>query len=504
MADDLILEVNNVGPISKANINIGKINVVGGINSTGKSTASKLLYGFLRANSPNSDELIINNCLELIMGIQRRMRFELDPEEYKEFRKNSFPILRYRRGLAEIEIEDIVEYTYFLNDQINKMEDSDIMSLSYEHMLNELNYMVSKVLNDSYKLYASKLKEVLFSEFDDQMPLNISSHIKPEAILKSEELNFEDKFDFFEYLTCLIKRKNNESKYRLGRYSDGNLRRNRLKQIKQDLDDEKFIFHKNSYPIEQIFYLDSFSIFDNESNGLLYSEHAETLKKKLHNTYQYKAGRNEDLDLQIDMLLDDISELIGGKIVQNKSEIEFVSKDNVTSPMKTTASGIKQIGIIQKLLINRSLVPGSFLIIDEPEVNLHPEWQVKFAQILVLIASELDISLYINTHSPMFIEALSLYSQFYDLLDETNVYLTEEEFFVQKKESGPPKRKKAYLVKETENAWVFKEGFTFKKIDPKDMGAVYENLSRPYDDLDDIKSKLIFKETKKAKKSKKH
>ena len=500
MSDDLILEVNNVGPISKANINIGKINVVGGINSTGKSTASKLLYCFLRANSPNSDELIINNCVELIMGIHRRVRFDLDQEDLEEFRKIPFPISRYRRGLVAIGIEEIVDYTYFLNDVISKMEASDRKNFPYEHMLNELNYIVSEVLNDSYRLYTSKLKEVLLSEFNDQMSFNVSSHIKPEAILKSEEFDFEDKFDFYEYSNNLNYRKNSLSGNRSEDYPESYLRRKRFKQIKQNLDDEKFIFHKNSYPIEQIFYLDSFSIFDNESNGLFYSEHVETLKKKLHNTYQYKAGRNVDLDLQIDILLNDISKLIGGEIIQNRSEIEFVSKDNVTSPMKTTASGIKQIGIIQKLLTNRSLVPNSFLIIDEPEVNLHPEWQVKFAEILVLIASELNVSLYINTHSPMFIEAITLYSEFYDLLDETNVYLTEEEFFVQEKESGSPERRKVYLVDETDTAWVFREGFTFKKIDPKDMGAVYENLSRPYDDLDDIKSKLIFKETKKSKK----
>ena len=37
-------------------------------------------------------------------------------------------------------------------------------------------------------------------------------------------------------------------------------------------------------------------------------------------------------------------------------------------------------------------------------------------------------------------------------------------------------------------------GFTFKKIDPKDMGAVYENLSRPYDDLDELKSELLLRD----------
>ena len=42
--------------------------------------------------------------------------------------------------------------------------------------------------------------------------------------------------------------------------------------------------------------------------------------------------------------------------------------------MGNTASGIKQIGVVQLLLSNRKLQENSVLIIDEPEVNLHPEW----------------------------------------------------------------------------------------------------------------------------------
>ena len=165
-------------------------------------------------------------------------------------------------------------------------------------------------------------------------------------------------------------------------------------------------------------------------------------------------------------LEEDINSLLNGKIHYEDKELKYSDDYGVTCAMSNTASGIKQIGIIQLLLAYRKLKPNSFLIMDEPEVNLHPEWQIKLAEILVILAKNLDIKVYINTHSPMFIEAMSLYSEYYDLLDDTNVYLTE------KHKLG---------------------GFTFKKIHPKDMGAVYENLSRPYDDLDDIKSKIIFK-----------
>ena len=131
------------------------------------------------------------------------------------------------------------------------------------------------------------------------------------------------------------------------------------------------------------------------------------------------------------------------------------------------SAGIKEIGIIEILLENNKLKENSFLIIDEPEACLHPEWEVKFAEILVLLAKELNIHIYLNSHSPMFIEAISLYSQYYGLFKDTSFYLT------QKQENGK---------------------YNFKKINPKNMGEVYENLTRPYDELDKLKAKILFKE----------
>ena len=43
------LEINDFGQINYAKINIKKINVVGGVNSSGKSTVSKILYCYLKS-----------------------------------------------------------------------------------------------------------------------------------------------------------------------------------------------------------------------------------------------------------------------------------------------------------------------------------------------------------------------------------------------------------------------------------------------------------------------
>ena len=107
------------------------------------------------------------------------------------------------------------------------------------------------------------------------------------------------------------------------------------------------------------------------------------------------------------------------------------------------------------------------MLFRSPEVNLHPEWQIKFAKILVLLVKELDLSIYIASHSPFFIEAIELYSQYYDLIDDSYFYLTEkaEEY-----------------------------RYDIVNVDSNNLEEIYRNLGQPYDILDELKIELMFKE----------
>lgn len=73
---------------------------------------------------------------------------------------------------------------------------------------------------------------------------------------------------------------------------------------------------------------------------------------------------------------------------------------------------------------------NTLLIIDEPEVHLHPTWQVKYAEILVLLSKEFAIPIVLTSHSPYFIEALEAYSKKYNYESSTNFY------FAKKNEDG--------------------------------------------------------------------
>ena len=307
-------KINNVGSINHADMDIGRINVIGGKNCTGKSTTSNLLYCFLRAISSEND---------------------------------------------------------------------------------------------------STIKELLDSEFDITGPQEDKDYAY---------VYFDDEFSY-------------------------------------TIDFKNYKFDKKGhFDLTKVFYFDSFSLFDNKSGGTYFLEHVKSLEKALEITEDIN-----DEKLEVEKL---IKEILGGEIKKENGELFFVRENGFKTHMKNTSSGVKQVAIIQTLLNNKELEPNSFLIMDEPEVNLHPEWQIKFAKILVLLVKELDLSIYIASHSPFFIEAIELYSQYYGLLDESFFYLTQKA-----------------------------EGYQYDivSVDSNNLEAIYRNLGEPYDILDKIKMDLMFK-----------
>ena len=63
------------------------------------------------------------------------------------------------------------------------------------------------------------------------------------------------------------------------------------------------------------------------------------------------------------------------------------------------------------------------VILDEPEIHLHPEWQLVFAELIVLIHKEFGIHVLLNTHSPYFLNAIEVYAVKHGIDDKCKYYL---------------------------------------------------------------------------------
>ena len=66
--------------------------------------------------------------------------------------------------------------------------------------------------------------------------------------------------------------------------------------------------------------------------------------------------------------------------------------------------------VIKQLLRNKMLSEKGILILDEPEVYLHPKWQLVFAEIIVLLQKKYDLHILLTTHSPYFLRAVEVFA----------------------------------------------------------------------------------------------
>ena len=65
------------------------------------------------------------------------------------------------------------------------------------------------------------------------------------------------------------------------------------------------------------------------------------------------------------------------------------------------------------------------MIVDEPEVHLHPKWQLKYAEFIVEL-SKSGVKIVVNSHSPYMIQALIKYARDKGIVDKSNFYLTKK------------------------------------------------------------------------------
>ena len=419
MAAEMLLEIENLGLINKANLEIGKINVIVGKNSTGKSTSSKFLFSLLTAASGEGTQLANNNI--------------------------HFRLLNF------------VEYW--------KVKGSQEMESKFNQVKNSLlnNHISPELFEDAY----SQITLILEGEDFKDKELCINDL---EGLYHIIKLNNDENFRYITVFNALV-----ESEYgsSLNRFKDAHIKFHGA-EFNQDIKigDEKsetsiskdFL---NYFNFQNVIYIDSPSILENNRQSSQY--HLQMLERKLKKIKRADDVYGDEFYKDLNGFKSSMDGLIDGKFEYVPSEDIFVfNKDDETFSMQNTASGLKQLATIQLLLGNNELTKNSFLILDEPEINLHPDFQVEFAKILVLAARDLNITLYINTHSPFFAEAMEAYSRYYGLIKDTNFYLTEKLDGVEK--------------------------YNYNLLDNDEIIEVYDNLGNPFDIIHKVKVQADLKD----------
>lgn len=420
MAAEMLFEIENLGLINKAILEIGKINVLVGKNNTGKSISSKFLFSLLTAVSSEGTQLANDDIRSKLLNFVIYWGTKGSQEMEDEFKQIRNSLMNHSKLFDDI--CDNIEVT---------LENYDFKDK--ESCINDLNdlFRIIKLNKDEYSRYITVFNALIESEYGSSLNRFSNAHIKFHGNYNGVEFKQDIKID--------------------AEKSRGSISKDFL----------------SYFNFQNVIYIDSPSILENNHCSSQY--HLRVLERKL------KKIKNPD-EIYTDEFFKDlndfkrrIDELIGGNFEYVPSEDIFIfNKDDETFSMENTASGLKQLATIQILLDNNELTKNSFLILDEPEINLHPGFQVEFAKILVLAARDLNITLYINTHSPFFAEAIEAYSRYYNLIDDTNFYLTEK-------------------AEDTDK-------YNYNLLDKDEITEVYDNLGNPFDIIHKIKVQADLKD----------
>jgi len=180
---------------------------------------------------------------------------------------------------------------------------------------------------------------------------------------------------FYQYIYEIERNKRSEYNRRLQEL---------IENIDDDVDTNRDIFKRLQEQLPKRSYTEPM-------NKVIESLYSLNTKKKINSVYN--------------SLIEKMTGLMGGEITISSLEsiapIQFSFKfdESKDLPMYLASSSVNQLTILYLYLKYWAKEKNNFLMIDEPEVNLHPENQIRLMDILVQFVTEHNNRVLITTHS---------------------------------------------------------------------------------------------------------
>ncbi len=423
------LYLKNIGKLSEANVELNGITVIAGENNTGKSTVGKVLYSMFNSFY-NFESQIKDTRINLFSQTIKREfedRYENHDINALNIAEELFSIssekmnLDYLSNLINDNVED--------DDEQNNNEYVEGLELSKEFLLFVMeNYKrYYKEISDAniyINLFNRQIKTMFHSQFNNIYENEVGC-ISLNVKNKTVELTIEN---------------------------------NQVKSINDTLSLKKEILY-----LDNPFILDEWMLYTGVRISLLKSvtPYRTKLLKKLMSDGDIaeveEVFKAVVVNERIGGVLSKIDTACNGSLSFNSREGFSYKTDSLSKSIdiNNISTGLKTFIIIKTLLMNGSIEENGTIILDEPEIHLHPEWQILFAEIIVLLQKEFNLHILLTTHSPYFLEAIEVYSAKYKIDDKCKYYLSEN------------KGEVAYINDVTDNT-----------------ESIYQRLARPFQNLE--------------------
>jgi len=383
MSSSVTINIENFRAINKANIKIDGITLVAGENGCGKSTLSKLLY-FLYKTASNYENIVEEQLLDRLQNFRLYINIllqesKLQPRDKREVREEVRKIIT-TSSKEEDWIELINKIEYLLNKQ-----QIDISKI------NRIRWISKDLLNESFsdenQINFGKIKEFIINQFKEAEGKKSS---RPISLFTNElRKEFADtklpmKFEVFEDDSKIV-----------------------------SLEEKKISI---PYTIRNSIYIDTPMMISIEEGNT----HWEDLNKLLREGVKNKDEKNIG-----------IGDIIQGDVYWNDDlfdeGLKYKRLDGKIFDLSEVATGIKAFSILQLLLKGGNLTSNTLLIIDEPESNLHPQWIVEYARMIVMLNKELGVKFFLASHNPDMVSAIRYISEKEGILDNVNFYIAKKE-----------------------------------------------------------------------------
>ena len=394
------LSLKNIGKVRQASVELNGITVMAGENNTGKSTIGRALFALFRS----------------FFNINMRI---------EEERTNSIVNI-----LKEPFAESI---SFFYHEPIDSVYIAQNIISSRDKYKNDeflLKQDLIKLILNSVNMSPKQL-ESLISKCDIVSKIQITLNISDKELLKlflekSLSAEFNGQFsNIFVEDGCEIKFGVKDKDITIF------IKSNNVVDIENP---NALSLSNEAIYMDDPFVMDDIKFMDYVSFTMAtpkYFDHSSHLKSKLFSLEQnFNAIEEIIANNKFESIYNRISSVCEGDFVWNNISGFFGYKKQNTNKIlasKNLSTGLKTFVILKTLLKNGSMKQNSMLILDEPEIHLHPKWQLLFAEMIVLLHKELGMYILLNTHSPYFLDAIETYTEKYGIQEKCKYYLADSD-----------------------------------------------------------------------------